>query len=284
MRVAYAVAEAFRSMRRIPLMTSVAVGTIMLSLLVFGLFVLVTYNVRAALGEIRSRVDVEAFLTDEVQDQELALLRGRVASLPGVESVQYISKEQARERFIADYGDSLLTLLDENPLPASLLIYLVEERRTAEGAESVARTVHGMAGVSDVASGRGWVGEFDRLVVALTAISILIGLVVALASVFVISNTVKLTVWARREAIAIMKLVGATDAFVKLPFFIEGTLQGLTGGILALGILYALYGYLLPGLAGILFLPPAVCGGLVLMGALLGGIGSQVSLKQFLEV
>jgi len=284
MKLGYAIVEAFRSMRRVPLMTTVSVGTIALSLMVFGLFLVVTYNVREALQDVRARVDVEAYLVDGVEGEALSLLRAEIAVTPGVESVRYISKDQARERFTAQYGDTLLALLSENPLPASLLITLVEDQRTGNDAEMVANLVMPLEGIDEVVWGRSWADRLDRLILALTALSILIGLVVSLASVFVISNTVKLTVWARRDAIEIKKLVGATDGFVKLPFFIEGTLQGAAGSGFALLILYGIYGYVLPNLAGIVFLPSGVSGAILVMGAALGGIGSQVSIKQFLEV
>jgi len=280
----YAMVEAIRSMRRVPLMTTVSVGTIALSLMVFGLFLVVTYNVRGALLEVQAKVDVEAYLEEDVEGEALSLPRAEIATIPGVESVRYISKDQARERFAAEYGDTLLALLSENPLPASLLVTLIESQRTGSGAETVAAGITPMEGVDEVVWGKSWADRLDRLILALTALSILIGLVVSLASVFVIGNTVKLTVWARRDAIEIMKLVGATDGFVKLPFFIEGTIQGFAGAGFALLILFGIYGYVQPGLAGVVFLPTGVCGAMLAMGAALGGIGSQVSIKQFLEV
>lgn len=284
MKLGYAIVEAIRSMRRVPLMTTVAVGTITLSLMVFGLFLVVTYNIQGALQEIQAKVDVEAYLEEGVEGEALSLLRAEIATIPGVESVRYISKEQARNRFAADYGDTLLALLSENPLPASLLVTLIGDQRTGSGAGAVANSITPLEGVDEVVWGKSWADRLDRLILALTALSILIGLVVSLASVFVISNTVKLTVWARRDAIEIMKLVGATDGFVKLPFFIEGTIQGFAGAGFALLILYGLYGYVQPGIAGIVFLPTGVSGAMLAMGAVLGGIGSQVSIKQFLEV
>jgi len=284
MKVGYAVAEAFRSIRRVPLMTTVSVGTIGLSLMVFGLFLLVTYNVQGVVQELRAKVDVEAYLEEGVRGQALSRLRAEVATIPGVQEVRYISKEQARARFVADFGDTLLSLLEGNPLPASLLIVLTGDQRTAEGSAAIAEKVTPMEGVDEVIYGQGWVERFDRLIMALSAVSILIGLVVSLASVFVISNTVKLTVWARRDAVEIMKLVGATDAFVKLPFLVEGTFQGVVGAAVALVILYSLYGYVSPGLGDIMFLPLSVSGAVLVMGAVLGGIGSQLSLRQFLEV
>jgi cell division transport system permease protein len=280
----YAATEAFRSIRRVPLMSTVAVGTISLSLLVFGLFLTVTYNVRLALLEVRSRVDVEAFLEEGVPEEARRRLQGEIATIPGVAAVRFISKEQARARFAADFGDSLLALLESNPLPASFVVQLTEDRRSAAGVESVAARIQDLAGVEEVVWGRGWITRLDELILALSAVSVLIGLVVSLASVFVISNTVKLTVWARRDAIEIMKLVGASDRYVKLPFLIEGTLQGLTGSLLALLLLYLIFLYTAPGLGGVVFLPRVGSLAVVGMGTVLGAIGSQVSLKQFLEV
>lgn len=284
MMLGYALAEAYRSIRRVPLMSTVAIGTISLSLMVFGIFMIVTYNVQSVIRDVRSRVDVEVYLQEGTQGELLSRLRGDIASLPGVGGVRYISKEEARSRFVADFGDTLLTLIGDNPLPASLVVELSEDRRNAEGAGGVASRIGPMAGVDEVVYGRSWVDRLDRLILALSAVSVLIGLVVSLASVFVISNTVKLTVWARRDAVQIMKLVGATDRFVKLPFLIEGTAQGVSGAGLALLILYGLYGYVSPALGGIAFLPSSVIFAVLALGAILGGVGSQLSLKQFLEV
>ena len=284
MSLRYAFAEAFRSIRRVPLMSTVSVGTISLSLMVFGLFLAITYNAHTELEALRARVDMEAFLKDEVTGDALVRLQAEVASIPGVSDVRYISREQARMRFVADFGDSLLSLLDENPLPASLLVSLTEDQRTAEAAEAVVRRIEPLEGIDEVVFGRSWVERLDRLILILSAVSVLIGLVVSLASVFVIGNTVKLTVWARRDAVEIMKLVGASDGFVKLPFLIEGVLQGAVGAALSLGVLYGLYLYVSPDIGGIEFLPLPVSGALLAMGIVLGGVGSQLSLKQFLEV
>lgn len=284
MKVVYAATEAFRSIRRVPLMSTVSVGTISLSLLVFGLFLTVTYNAREALLDVRSRVDIEVFLTDGLSDEDRMRLQADIATLPGVSAVRYISKEQARARFAEEFGDSLLALVEANPLPASFVVQLTEDRRTAPGAEAVAGRIETLRGIDEVVWGRGWIARLDELILVLSAVSVLIGLVVSLASVFVISNTVKLTVWARRDAIGIMKLVGASDRYVKLPFLIEGTLQGLTGSVVAVGLLYGIYLYVAPGLGGIVFLPAPAVLALVAMGTVLGGIGSQMSLKQFLEV
>ena len=284
MNLGYAIAEAFRSIRRVPLMSAVSVGTISLSLMVFGLFLLVTFNVRQELAGLQAQVDVEAYLEASVTDDLLVRLQAEVASVPGVAAVRYVSTEEARERFVADFGDTLLNLLEENPLPASIVVTLTEDQRNAAGAESVAERIEALDGIDDVIFGRRWVERLDRLILVLSAVSILIGLVVSLASVFVISNTVKLTVWARRDAVEIMKLVGATDRFVKLPFLIEGTLQGLVGSAVALAILYGIYWYVAPEIGGLTFLPVPVLGAIAGMGAVLGGIGSQISLKQFLEV
>jgi cell division transport system permease protein len=283
-KLTYAITEAFRSIRRVPLMTTVSVGTIGLSLMVFGLFLLITYNVQGIVEELRAKVDVEVFLEEEVRGETLSVLRAEIATIPGVQDVHYISREEARARFVADFGDTLLSLLEGNPLPASLLITLTEDQRTAEGAALISDRIEPMSGVDEVVYGRGWVERFDRLIVALSAVSVLIGLVVSLASVFVISNTVKLTVWARREAIAIMKLVGAKDGLIKLPFLIEGTFQGTVGAALAVAVLYSLYGYVSPGLGEVAFFPLSVSAAIVVMWAVLGGIGSQLSLRQFLEI
>jgi cell division transport system permease protein len=265
-------------------MSTVSVGTISLSLMVFGLFLAITYNAHTELEALRAQVDVEAFLEDEVTGDSLVRLQAEVASIPGVSNVRYISKDQARLRFVADFGDSLLSLLEENPLPASLLVSLTEDQRTADAAELVVRRIEPLEGIDEVVFGRSWVERLDRLILILSAVSVLIGLVVSLASVFVIGNTVKLTVWARRDAVEIMKLVGASDGFVKLPFLIEGVLQGAVGAALSLGVLYGLYLYVSPGIGGVEFLPLPVSGALLAMGIVLGGIGSQLSLKQFLEV
>jgi cell division transport system permease protein len=141
----------------------------------------------------------------------------------------------------------LLDGLDVNPLPASLEISLREDRRSAEGMEAVASAIEGLAGVESLSSGRDWVEGYLRAVALVKGIGLGLGIILALATLLIVANTIRLGIFARRDELEILSLVGASRLFVQTPFLLEGLLQGAAGGAVALALLYALFRLVLPG-------------------------------------
>ena len=280
----YALREALSSLRRTGAGVLLSVGTIAMSLFILGIFLLVTFNLYGAVEQLRTRVEVEIFLKDGTTARQIAALKKRVAEMPEVQEVRYVTKEMAAEQFRTAFGENLLEAVPENPLPASLRIRLTEVHRSSEGAERVAKSVRKKSIVEEVAYGETWVRRLDQLILIFFAGDLVVGIAIASATLFVIANTIKLTVLARRESIEIMKLVGATDAFIRRPFFFEGLFQGFLGGLLAGIAIYLLHRIALlylPHLVLIDGLYPALS--LVAVGTLLGVVGSHKSLKRLLD-
>ena len=212
--------------------------------------------------------------------------------IEGVAGVVWVSKQEALARFRAGVGEgaALLEGLDENPLPASLEITLAPERRSADVLGEVSATLAGLQGIDDLAYGSDWVEGYSRAVALVRGVGTVIGAVLGLAALLIVANTIRLAVYARRDEIEILLLVGAGRSFVSVPFLLEGLAQGALGGLLALGLLYGLFHLFLPGLAdGLAFVighaRPEFLGGqgallLVGAGAALGVIGSSVALLQ----
>ena len=185
---------------------------------------------------------------------------------------------------------SLLEGLDENPLPASLEITLTPESRSSEGLAMLVADLDGVRGIDELGYGTEWVEGYARAVALIRGIGIGIGVVLALATQLIVSNTIRLAVYARRDEIEILRLVGAGRSFVSIPFMVEGFVQGSLGGLIAVALLYGLFRMLMPGLEGGLelllgFAKPEFIGaegvsGLIVAGAALGTLGSGLALVE----
>lgn len=286
---ARAVSSALRGLRASPITSAIATGTIALCLLLAGSFGLLLVNMERVLTHFGQEVRVSAYLSDDMPSEQQEALALRVQRLPGVESVAWVSKQAALERFRASpFGRaSLLDGLDENPLPASLEIVLVPEQRNSKGLDALVRTLGDLPGIEELGYGHEWVEGYARAVALVRGVALAIGAVLALATLLIVSNTIRLSVYARRDEIEILALVGAGRAFVATPFLLEGLLEGAAGGLLALaGIALAFHALtgsfgtgleLVLGLAQPIFFGPGEMIGLVALGAGLGALGSAAA-------
>jgi cell division transport system permease protein len=243
------VRTAIRGIASSPVTSGISVVTIGVTLVLVGAFALLLRNMEELLDQFGDDLRVTAYLESEVSGEVLRGLEQRVREIPGVEDVEAVSQDEALERFRASVGSgsALLDGLDVNPLPASLEISLREDRRSAEGMEAVASAIEGLAGVESLSSGRDWVEGYLRAVALVKGVGIGLGIILALATLLIVSNTIRLGVFARRDELEILSLVGASRPFVQTPFLLEGLLQGAAGGAVALALLYALFRLVLPG-------------------------------------
>jgi cell division transport system permease protein len=243
------VRTAIRGIASSPVTSGISVVTIGVTLVLVGAFALLLRNMEELLDQFGDDLRVTAYLESEVSGEVLRGLEQRVREIPGVEDVEAVSQDEALERFRASVGSgsALLDGLDVNPLPASLEISLREDRRSAEGMEAVASAIEGLAGVESLSSGRDWVEGYLRAVALVKGVGIGLGIILALATLLIVSNTIRLGVFARRDELEILSLVGASRPFVQTPFLLEGLLQGAAGGAVALALLYALFRLALPG-------------------------------------
>jgi len=280
----YHLRQALSGIRRAGFMSVACVIIMTFSLLIFGIFLFATANLRELLTYAHQKVEIVAFLEDGVTEGAVDSLVAYLEENPVVEAVRYVGPDEALERLKGEFGSKsyLLDALDTNPLPSSLEITLTSRYRFKDAIESLAEDVGGRPGVEDVSYGKGWIARLERLVRALALADLGIGLVVAVAAVVTVSYTVRLTVYARREVIRVLKLVGATDSFVMTPFLIEGAIHGLSSVVLALALLY--FGYRLVDLRvpQAVFLPAGMTLVFLVFGVGVAVLGSLVSLRAFL--
>ncbi|MEJ2546316.1 MAG: permease-like cell division protein FtsX [Gemmatimonadota bacterium] len=230
--------EATRGMRRAPLLSGLSITAIGLSLFIIGLFALTAHNIDEALTGVESRVEVVAYLREGTPEEIVAVARSEIEGFPEIKEVRYVSKVEAlydASRELTEFSD-VFSDLEVNPLPASFELRLQEGSRTPEDVERVAERLRGYDFVEEVRYGREWVDKIYALRRIAGGAALALGSAFALGAILLIGTAVRMAVLARSREIAIMQTVGATDAFIRRPFLIEGLLTGIAGGILALGL------------------------------------------------
>ncbi len=209
------------------------VVTIAFSLFAFGLFGLVAINIRKALDQVEERVEVRAFVSDSTEIEAVVAAMKDVGEFPEVARVDYVSKEQALERARKEMGE-FADVFEAGVLPASIEVYLRSGMRDPTTVKSVADRIRTYHFIDDVRYGEEWVEKLYRLRNIATVAGIALGVAFAAVAIIIIGATIRMTVLARAKEISIMRLVGATDMFIRLPFLIDGLVKGVLGGLLAL--------------------------------------------------
>lgn len=228
-----ALREAMIGFRRAPMLSALSITTIAFSLFAFGLFSLVALNLRSALQKVESRVEIRAFLTDGTEVEPIADAMKAIGAYPEVARVEYVSPEQALERArneLKEFRD----VFEAGFLPASIDIRLREGFRSPQQVAEVAQRIRSFEFIDDVRFGADWIQKLYTIRNVATAAGVVLGLAFAGVAIIIISATIRMAVMARAREISIMRLVGATDSFIRQPFLIEGFVKGVLGGILAL--------------------------------------------------
>ena len=281
--------EALLSFRRAPLLSVLSVTTIAFSLFTVGLFGLVAVNLREALRGIEERVEIVAYIFRGTPAETIAIATQDISAFPEVSDVGYVSEEEALRRARAElieFRDAYRDL-QVNPLPASIEVRMKDGHRDATTVELVAQRLRNFGFIEDVRFGRDWVQKLDHLRNLTGLVGLVIGLAFAAVAVVIIGVTIRLTILQRAREISIMRLVGATNWFIRGPFLLEGALKGLLGGLLSLVLCYA--GYVLfrdnsgGTLTGLIFFRPGQMVLIIVFGVLLGLGGSLVSVGRHLR-
>ncbi len=293
--IGYCFEEAFAELWRNRLVNLVSIGTIAVSLVILGIFASLSTNLSALLEGWSNRVQVTAYLTDDARPTDREELESLLASLDEVESFEFVSKEQAVERFRSYFPEleGLPGMLESNPLPASIEIQIADGHRAPEDVHQFADALKDGAGVESVDYDLLWIERLTAIIDLVRAVGFFIGGAMVVAAIFTIFNVVKLTVYGRQDEIGIMRLVGATHTYIRGPFLVEGMLQGGLGGALALGLLYLTHQFLLRevlsssrlvlGAVWLTFLSPQAWAMIVLGGMMVGLLGSTLSVRRFLR-
>ncbi len=287
MSVSYTLKESFAGFRRNRSASLITVFTVSISLLLLGVFVIITMNFATFVDQIRSRVDLEVFLETEMSDSQQEGMTRILSSIPGVEEVTFVSKEDAAKIFKQDFGESFDDILDDNPLPQSYRLSIQEGYNNADSVQLIAARVEKLQLVESVHYRKQLLQLIDRRARAFGYAAGFIGLILALSAVILVANTIRLTIYAKRHIIRTMKLVGATSMLIRLPFLIEGAFHGIIGGIIASLLIDIVFTFFIQPLSEDLLVNIGVSFGfyigLIIAGGVLGFIGSVISIGRFLK-
>jgi cell division transport system permease protein len=287
--VHYFLSEALTSLWRSRLMNAVSVGTIAVSLFVLGAFLTVASRLGDVVSRWTQKVQVIVYLEEGTEDRVRASLENRLKADAAVEVVELVSREQALARFREMFRDlsALPEDLGENPFPASLEVSLKPARQSSAEVQRLAQEFGAVPGVKEIQYDLLWIDRLATGVKLVRGLGAFLGGILVLAGVFTISNVIRLTIYAREDELDIMRLVGATQAYVKGPFVAEGMIQGGLGGLLASALLWGALQWLSRSLAASDFLGHAVfsipsgLGPLLVVGGMAVGIvGSLLSLSR----
>lgn len=283
----YFVREGFANLRRAKFAAFASTSAITVALVLVGVFGVVGYEAKVVSDMLRERAgEMEVFIAQDADEQAQEALHARLRTTPGVAGTEFVSHEEAAKIFRREFGEDAAIFEDPTFLPASIKIEMEPTYANPDSMARLAGTIEGWRGVDDVVLNQDLLVRVAQNRRLINVIGLVLGSIVVLASIFLVANTIRLTIYARRLLIRTMKLVGATDRFVRRPFLVEGVLQGIVGGAVAGGIVWALYHFVLARLDQApvpLQVELTLVGGLLAGGVLLGWVGSYFAARRFIQ-
>jgi len=294
-RLQYFIARALNNIRQNVFVNVVTIGTITLALLIVSLFLLLFVNLESAAENWSEKVQVTVYFDKELTQQEQTEMKNRIQSLPATAKLGWVGRDEALKRFKVRLKgqETLLDGIRPEVLPTSFEITLKKNSRSTEAVNAYVARLKSIPGIGEIQYGEEWVRRFNTFLTFMRIVGGLVGGFLVLAVIFIVSNTIQLTIYARRDELEVMSLVGATRLFIKMPYLLEGFVQGLAGGLLALLLLLSVHMLFLhnagnfltfnPATAGLSFLPPEYIVGIIGAGALLGVLGSLAALRRFIN-
>ena len=280
--MSYALREAINAFRRAPMLSALSVTTIAFSLFAFALFGLVALNIRNALGQLEDRVEIRAFIADGTAAEATAAALGDIVAFPEVATATLVTPKDALARARKELGE-FNDVFDAGILPASIDIRLKPGFRDPAHVRGVAARIKTYDFIEDVRFGEEWVEKLHQIRDVATVAGTTLGLTFAIVAIIIIGSTIRMAVLARAREIAIMRLVGATDGFVRRPFLIEGAIMGALGGVLALVLTWATDAIVARIAFAATFFDPRLSVAGIVAGALLGLAGSAFSVGRHLK-
>lgn len=279
--------EGFGGLRRAKFAGLVATATVAISLILIGIFLIITVNLGRLVANLRSRVELEIFLDDSLNEIKIQELGDTIKEIEGVEELTFISKEMAALEFkklFKDQQDDYFKTLGYNPLPASFRIKLKEDFRTFSGVEEVFRSIVSLEEINeeDIVYRREFLMILEKYIKIAIAIDFLIGSIVCLSALLLVSNNIRLIILSKKNIIETMKLVGATRLFIQMPLFIQGTTQGFLGGILSALFLLAILKIASLEIPGFISVNWELYLLLAILGTTLGLAGSFTAVRRYL--
>ncbi|MBD5637121.1 ABC transporter permease [Clostridium botulinum] len=289
----YFVVDSIKGLRRHKTLSTASIATVAATLFILGVFLLSIMNVKQAVTEVESKVEATIVLKDNIKTEQEKAIKDKINSITGVEKVSYESKKDALNKFKKQLGEDNKSLAEglekENPLPNSIIVRVEKPELVSK----VVGSIKNMEGIDQIKDGKEIVDKITKITNTLKWMGLVLFLILIGVSLFLIGNTIKITVYSRKREIGIMKYIGATDWFIRWPFVFEGIIIGILGAIIAILLLY--YGYkgvYTKASAGLIFVnllnPGYVLSSIlwifVLVGIVIGAVGSILSIRKFLSV
>ncbi|WP_282927518.1 permease-like cell division protein FtsX [Megamonas funiformis] len=288
----YFIKEVYTSFKRNIWMTLASIFTVVLSLFILGFFSIVILNLNKMADTLESQVQISVYLKDDLSQEEIDETKETLSKIEGLQDIKFTTREEAMENFKERLGDQqfLLDALDDtNPLPDSFSLTVTSPQQV----KTIADTVVALNSVESASYSQDIINHLFNLTHLIRLIGVALIILLTGAAIFIISNTIRLTVFARRKEIAIMKYVGATDWFIRWPFLLEGICLGFIGGGLATIFLYIVYNQVTQEIyEAMAFFPlipqhpfiDYISLAILVAGIIIGALGSTISLKRFLKV
>lgn len=286
MNIPYIIKESLSGFKRAPLATITSISTIAISMLLIGFFSIISINTSRIVELIRNRIEMEAFLEEPISNAKIQEIKNKILSIEGVDSIKFISKDEAAKIFKEEFGEDVQNVLSFNPLPPSFKIFLNNNFKNSELASKIYEKIQNISGVEEVIFRKDILEFLDRRTKTLNTLGLILGIVIGFSAILLVSNTIRLTIYAKRKIIQTMKLVGATKWFIRFPFLLEGMLQGFIGGVIASLILYFVIqivsNYISFDLSQLLLVDYVIYISVIFIGIILGLLGSIISVRRFI--
>lgn len=289
--IGYLVKEGVKGIFKHGFMSFASVTVIMACLIIMGVFTLLGMNINSVISDLEAQNELVAFIDDSMSTEEAKGLESILLKVSNVSAVEFVSREEAMEEFKADYEQGLFEEIDASVFRDRFIVHI----ENIEETEQTQRGLMQVAGVAKVNAHLEYAEGFIKVRNIVNLVSVILVSILAVVSVFIMSNTIKLATFTRREEIAIMKMVGATNMFIRLPFVIEGLILGVLGGGLAFGCVWGLYELtcqnLLSGFIGgivdivpfsIVMMPLLVV--FLAVGVFVGAFGGNIAIRSYLKV
>ncbi|MEI6691967.1 MAG: ABC transporter permease [Chlorobium sp.] len=289
MSLSFVIKEGFSSIGRAKMPAAITVTISFFALVLLGLFSTVSLSFFDVIQELRSKVELEVFLGDTMNETQAQEITGQIKKLQGIREALYVSKDEAAQTFAHDFGEDIVKILGSNPLPRSIRLKFLPDYATPESIGRIVPEIRKISPDVDVRYNQSFLGQIEKNARLFTLLTGGIGVLISLATIVLIGYTIRLAMFSRKEKIRTMRLVGATAWLIGAPYVIEGALQGLLAGSLASGAVYLLFDQLLfryePGIYQVLQ-PSAllIYPSTVLLGLMLGILGSAWSVGKYLRV
>jgi len=230
--------EGIRGIKRAKLASIITISSVAFAHLLIGLFLLFSVNINQIIGDVRSKIELEVFLEADLTVKSGKKIEKKITEIEGVSNVKYISKVDAAKRFQEDFGRNIYEVLDFNPLPPSCTVKVKKGYRNYSFIKKLSTEISKIDGVDEVKYQKEILSIIDRYITIVYIVAAAAGLILIIISIVLLYNTIRLTIYGRKDLIEIMKLVGATRAIIRRPFIVEGFVEGLVGASIASIILY----------------------------------------------